>query len=131
MAYNDWGLNIDNTPQLGLGGDINGGSFRGIVTDAMVRSPVEMIAVADARALESTANGLEANLDPTSADQWPGARHNRRCDILFAEGHVETAARKDVINPDNLKWRSRWNNDNDPHVEVKWSVDWGMESAQP
>jgi len=29
MAYNDWGLKLDYHPQLGLGGDINGGFAQG------------------------------------------------------------------------------------------------------
>ena len=30
-AYVDWGLNLNNNPQLGLGGDINGGFYKGPV----------------------------------------------------------------------------------------------------
>jgi len=49
---------------------------------------------------------------------------------MFADGHVQTAMRKDVIDPKqgNL-WRARWNNDNQPHNEVTWTVDWTLEAV--
>lgn len=130
LAYNDWGLNLNAHPQLGLGGDVNGGFYQGPVTEAMVVRPVEMIMLADARAFENPAqyNTWPANLDPTQYDQWPSSRHNRRTDIMFADGHADSARRKDVIDPANLAWRSRWNNDNKPHSEVSWTVDWVREA---
>src|SRR5262245_23786633 len=36
MAYNDWGLNLGYRPQLGLGGDINGGLAQGLVKESSV-----------------------------------------------------------------------------------------------
>jgi prepilin-type processing-associated H-X9-DG protein len=69
-----------------------------------------------------------ANLDPTQFDQWPSNRHNRRTDILFADGHAQSARRKDVIDPANQVWRRYWNNDNQPHNEVSWSVNWAQEN---
>jgi prepilin-type N-terminal cleavage/methylation domain-containing protein/prepilin-type processing-associated H-X9-DG protein len=125
LAYNDWGLDLTHRPQLGLGGDINGSLYQGAVTDAMVRSPTEMIMLGDSRADSS----WDANLDPTQADQWPSNRHNRSTDIMYADGHAASAKRKDVIDPkkDN-PWRNRWNNDNQPHNEINWAVDWNAEA---
>lgn len=125
LAYNDWGLNLGNVPQLGLGGDINGGLYRGPVREAMVLKPVEMIMLADSKPDAS----WDANMDPTQEDQWPSNRHNRRCNILFADGHAESALRKNVIDPapSNI-WRTRWNNDNKPHTEVTWGVNWVNEN---
>jgi prepilin-type processing-associated H-X9-DG protein len=127
LAYNDWGLSLGARPQLGLGGDVNGGFYRGMVTDTMVRRPTEMIMIGDARAYPNPAavGVWPANLDPTQADQWPSSRHNRRSDLMFCDGHAEAALRKLIIDPANLQWRARWNNDNDPHSEVgNWSVNW-------
>jgi len=119
LAYNDWGLDLTHRPQLGLGGDINGSLYQGPVTDAMVRSPVEMMMLGDSKADSS----WDANFDPTQEDQWPSNRHNRNTDIMFADGHAQSAKRKEVIDPkkDN-PWRSRWNNDNQPHNEINWTV---------
>ena len=123
LAYNDWGLDLTHKPQLGLGGDIDGGLYQGPVKDSMVVSPSQMIMLADSQALAKNYS-WEANLDPTQDSQWPSNRHNRKTNLLFAEGHAETANRTDVIDstPDS-PWRSRWNNDNQPHNEIKWSVD--------
>jgi prepilin-type N-terminal cleavage/methylation domain-containing protein/prepilin-type processing-associated H-X9-DG protein len=128
-AYVDWGLDLNHNPQLGLGGDINGGFYKGPVTEAMVVRPVEMIMLGDARALENPAGVWPANLDPTQQDQWPSNRHNRRTDLMFCDGHAQAALRKLVIDPakDNL-WRSRWNNDNQPHNEITWTVNWAQEA---
>src|SRR5437667_5538831 len=131
LAYNDWGLNLTADPELGLGGDVNG-TFRTSkrkspsgVNDAMVRSPAEMIMVGDSKADAS----WDANFDPTQEDQWPSNRHNRNTDIMFADGHAQSARRKDVIDPkkDN-PWRNRWNNDNQPHNEITWTVNWTTEA---
>jgi prepilin-type processing-associated H-X9-DG protein len=127
-AYNDWGLDLGHHPQLGLGGDVNGGFYQGPVTEAMVIKPVDMIMLADARALANPAGAWPANLDPTQSDQWPSNRHDRRTDIMYADGHAQRALRKQVIDPaqDNA-WRNRWNNDNQPHNEVNWTVNAAQE----
>jgi prepilin-type N-terminal cleavage/methylation domain-containing protein/prepilin-type processing-associated H-X9-DG protein len=125
LAYNDWGLDLAHSPQLGLGGDINGGWYKGPLNDAMVAKPAEMIMVADSKADSS----WDANMDPKEQDQWPSNRHDRRTNILFADGHADSPRRRDVIDPrrDNI-WRARWNNDNNPHNEITWSVDWNAEN---
>jgi len=27
-----------------------------------------------------------------------------------------------------MNWRAKWNNDNDPHEEVNWTVKWAREA---
>ncbi len=125
FAYNDWGLRAPGLyPQLGLGGNIdNCPSVRG--NDVV--APSEMIMLADSRAT----GFLSANLDPAQNDgadnnlgqQWPSNRHNRRTDIMFADGHAERAIRNDVIDSNNREWRMRWNNDHQPHFEYSWGTD--------
>jgi prepilin-type N-terminal cleavage/methylation domain-containing protein/prepilin-type processing-associated H-X9-DG protein len=127
-GLNDWGLSINAKPQLGLGGDIDGSWYKGPVKDTMVRAPAQMIMVGDVRALKDPgAIAFNANMDPTANSpahtEWPSSRHNRRTDLLFCDGHVESPDRAPVIDPkrDN-PWRSRWNNDNLPHNEVMWTI---------
>jgi prepilin-type processing-associated H-X9-DG protein len=117
-GYNDWGLrNPFVEPQLGLGGDI--GTVKEILESA-VKAPSEMIMLADALA----DGAWDGNVDPKEPDQWPSRRHLRRCIIQYADGHAAAAYRRDVVNPDNSDWRRRWNNDNDPHLEIgKWTKD--------
>ena len=138
IGYNDWGLDIGTTPQLGLGGDVSGGQFKGVVKDTMVIAPALMIMLADSRAIKG--GTWEANLDPTDmpdsgqggdGGQEPANRHNYRTDLLCCDGHSEAVLRNDsgpgnpnpnfLIDPTpNNPWRNRWNNDNQPHNEVTW-----------
>jgi prepilin-type N-terminal cleavage/methylation domain-containing protein len=133
MAYNDWGLgnavNDLGNPMyaLGLGGDVDGSFYHGLMKDTAVVAPAQMIMLADGRALLTGNSGSwEANLDPTdtgdSDGQLPSNRHNWRTDVMCCDGHVEKPLRSDVINeaPSNA-WRSRWNNDNQPHNELTWT----------
>ena len=120
MAYNDWGVNLTAKPQLGLGGDIDGGLYQGPVTDAMIKAPSDMIMLADSRGLK-TGGTWEANLDPTQSDQWPSNRHTRKTDMLFTDGHAESPIRDKTIDPTkDSQWRPKWNNDNNPHNEISW-----------
>jgi prepilin-type N-terminal cleavage/methylation domain-containing protein/prepilin-type processing-associated H-X9-DG protein len=132
LGYNDWGLSSPggaNAPTLGMGADV--GSVP--VKDSMVRRPSDMISIGDVRS-DATVLNFNANLDPriddntdnsaaNGHDQCPSNRHNYRCNLLFADGHVDSPKRNEVIDPTSLMWRARWNNDNDPHTEV---ANWPM-----
>ena len=113
-GYNDWGSRPAGGT-MGLGGDIN---VFPEIKDTMVRRPVDMIAMADSKPDAS----FDANIDPTTQAEWPSNRHDRRTVLNFADGHSEAALRKMVIDPNNQMWRRRWNNDNDPHTEITWTV---------
>jgi len=116
LGYNDWGLRDPGPNQLGLGGDVN---IVGEVKDSQVKSPVNMIMLGDSKPDAS----FDGNIDPKNLLEWPSNRHcNRRTNLMFCDGHAESARRKDVIDPNNSFWRSRWNNDNDPHTEINWTV---------
>jgi prepilin-type N-terminal cleavage/methylation domain-containing protein len=133
FGYNDWGLDLNHTPQLGLGGDIDGRACKGIVTESMIVSPSQMIMLGDVKAVNDAAQiNCDADIDPTddspAHSQWPSNRHNYRTDLMFADGHAESPRRHDVIDPKNQSWRARWNNDNQPHVEIIWAVDWAAEA---
>jgi prepilin-type N-terminal cleavage/methylation domain-containing protein/prepilin-type processing-associated H-X9-DG protein len=129
-GYNDWGLVLGNNPPLGLGGDVDDPAFRA-VKDTTVKKPVDMIAIGDCRS-DAPAGSIKynANLDPQVSNQEnpvqhnqaPCNRHNYRTDLLFCDGHVEGPKRRDVIDPNNNYWRSRWNNDGQPHLEATWSI---------
>ena len=124
LGYNDWGLKNTFDPTLGMGADVNSTP----VKSSRIRSPSNMIAVGDVRS-DAPAPNFNANLDPVigndpvsnstaTHNQCPSNRHNFRVDLVFADGHVESPKRNDVINPNDVSWRARWNNDNDPHMEV-------------
>jgi prepilin-type N-terminal cleavage/methylation domain-containing protein len=122
LGYNDWGVDLGHRPQLGLGGDVDGGFSGGPVKDTMVARPADMIALGDVKSADNAALiSFGANLDPgdsTSAGhtQWPSNRHNYRTVYLFADSHVSAYKRPEAVDPNNIQWRRRWNNDNLAHL---------------
>ena len=125
IGMNDWGIhmNISHKPQLGMGGDVSGALSQGPLKDAMIKKPSEMIALADVPSVRNPALiWFNANTQPADTlpghTQCPANRHNYRTDLLFCDGHVESPRRNDVRDPRSVYWRSRWNNDNDPHMEM-------------
>jgi len=129
LGYNDWGIDRSTGVVLGMGADVGTTP----VKDSTIRRPSEMIAVADVRSdtpsgqIQFSANttpptGWTQSQNPAWHSQVPCNRHNYRTDILFADAHVEGPKRNDVIDPNNMTWRARWNNDNDPHVSESWTV---------
>ena len=123
LGYNDWGLS--QSLALGMGGDV--GSR--IIKESTIRSPVNMIALGDCRS-DATVIEFNANIDPQVSNQQnpvqhnqcPCNRHNFHTDLLFVDAHVEEPIRNEVIDPNNNFWRAKWNNDNDPHTEITWTV---------
>ena len=129
-GYNDWGLNLGWPNCLGMGGDAGANQ----VKESTVRRPSNMISIADVRS-DTPASQIEYAANTTPPTSWtsgqdapwhpqvPCNRHEFYTDIIFADGHVESPLRSDVINPNNNIWRARWNNDNDPHTETAyWSI---------
>lgn len=117
LGYNDWGLREPGPNQLGMGGDVDVAGI-GEISESKVLAPADMIMLADSKPDGS----FDGNVDPKNPAEWPSNRHNRRTTLMFADGHAEIALRKDVIDPRNQKWRKRWNNDNEPHMEINWTV---------
>jgi len=113
-AYNDWG-SYGAFTMMGLGGDVDNTTWE--IKESKVVKPSEMIAVADSK----VDGQWDGNLDPTSSDQWPSSRHDRRTVIAFCDGHAEAPLRKDVVNPAKESWARRWNNDNHWPGATAWS----------
>jgi len=122
LGYNDWGLRDPGPNQLGLGGDVN---IVGEIKDSTVKSPVNMIMLGDSKPDGS----FDGNVDPRNSREWPSNRHNRRTNLMFCDGHADSARRKDVVDPNNYMWRPRWNNDNDPHTEITWTINAAQEAT--
>lgn len=129
LGYNDWGIDRNLGIVLGMGADVGTTP----VKDINVLRPSDMIAVADVRS-DTPAGQIQFNANTTPPTSWtqtqdpvwhpqvPCNRHNYRTDILFADAHVESPKRSDVIDPNNVLWRARWDNDNNPHMDQTWTV---------
>ena len=120
-GYNDWGLKDPGAGQLGMGGDVN---VVGEIKDTQVKNPADMIALADSKPDGS----FDGNIDPKTPAEWPSNRHDGRTVLNFADGHSEVAQRKNIIDPKNDTWRRRWNNDNQTHPEITWTVNAAQEA---
>jgi len=130
LGYNDWGLRDPGPNQLGLGGDVN---IVGEIKDSQVKSASNMIMLGDSKpgSAAGTQTGpgdFDGNIDPKNPAEWPSNRHNRRTNLMFCDGHAESAKRKDVVDPNNHLWRPRWNNDNQAHTEIPWTVNAAQEA---
>jgi len=128
-GYNNWGLDQGANPQLGLGGDLNGGASKGYVKEQMVTKPTEMIMIGDSKVGAEPGGPTQyhdGSLDPTNPSEWPSNRHQTRTVLMFADGHVESPKRRDVVDPTKDEWRRRWNNNNDPKSgPATWTADTG------
>lgn len=130
LGYNDWGIHFQGNaesitrPQLGLGGDVDGGLSQGPVKDSSVRKPSDMIWITDVPSVpQNVTPQFNANCEPADVkaisghSACPANRHNRHTDVLFCDGHVESPLRNELRDPSSAYWRARWNIDNDPHFE--------------
>ncbi len=125
IGYNDWGLNLQHSPQPGVGGDINGGSFKGLVKESAVIHPVEMIVLGDSLA-DAFAGCQSRSYRIRSMAFKPAPRP---ANLSFADSHCESPKRHDLIDPSpGNPWRRRWNNDDRSHDEITWTVNWEAEA---
>jgi prepilin-type processing-associated H-X9-DG protein/prepilin-type N-terminal cleavage/methylation domain-containing protein len=119
-AYNASGTaKFQSTANLGMGGYLNG-QFRP-TAESQIRAPADLIAVGDI-APGSTFLDMfftSGHFDICSADawRWPGASHGGRANMLFADGHVESARQTNWVSSAEPA-RRRWNNDHEPHPET-------------
>jgi prepilin-type N-terminal cleavage/methylation domain-containing protein/prepilin-type processing-associated H-X9-DG protein len=128
-AYNASGTaKIKSADNLGLGGYPEGVTQHP-TAESRILAPSEMIAVGDvAPGRTSPAPpgwpmasffSTSGHFDVASPDPayWPGSHHNGRANMLFADGHVESARQSTWIST-NPAARARWNNDHEPHPET-------------
>ncbi|MBE7500068.1 MAG: DUF1559 domain-containing protein [Verrucomicrobiales bacterium] len=130
-AYNASGTARFQSPaNLGLGGYQEGNEVRP-TTESRVLAPSDMIAIGD------VAPGMTTALPPgfpvprifggsswfdvcsTNGTFWPGQPHGGAANLVFVDGHVETARQTNWL---SVAKRHRWNNDGQPHPET-----WGRE----
>jgi prepilin-type N-terminal cleavage/methylation domain-containing protein/prepilin-type processing-associated H-X9-DG protein len=120
-GYNGFGIASANSTKwfgnFGLGWTVNAGQYMPAVKDVAVKSPADMIAMADSFPQPGFTN-IYAFLLSLSSQPSPD-RHNGGCNLGFADGHVITDKNRNVV--DNGEYnRRRWNLDREPHFEIQF-----------
>jgi len=134
-GYNDWGVaeTIGRNPPVynrGLGGHINH-HYEGEVRAERVKRPSDMIAIGDSDSGSTNPkarNGFwETAIDPIddSGLEWPGDRHLKGANIVFADGHAEWLLQMRLVEG-SIGMRKKWNNDYRAHYD-----EWGDKSKYP
>jgi prepilin-type N-terminal cleavage/methylation domain-containing protein/prepilin-type processing-associated H-X9-DG protein len=127
MSYglNLWGSYTDQGAGdsiQGLGG-YSGHPVYGEVKPTQVLKPVDMIAIADSN-WDVTKKGdtvWSGHIGMYAERQWPLDLHNRRANLVFCDGHVETLRREKFVSylvtgmGAQKETARRWNRDNQPH----------------
>ena len=118
-GYNGFGIGSANSTSwivyLGLGPVAVGGVGEAVVRERDVKSPSDMIAIADSMPQPGFPDIYAFLLSISSAPN--PERHNHGSNVLFADGHVVTVQDKLLISTEDFN-RRRWNRDNEPHPEV-------------
>jgi prepilin-type N-terminal cleavage/methylation domain-containing protein/prepilin-type processing-associated H-X9-DG protein len=128
-AYNASGTARFQSPvNLGLGGYQEGNEVRP-TAESKVLAPSDMIAIGDIAPGATTILppgfpilrifGGSSWFDVCSTDGafWPGQPHGGAANLVFVDGHVESARQTNWI-ADTDTARRRWNNDHEPHPET-------------
>jgi prepilin-type N-terminal cleavage/methylation domain-containing protein/prepilin-type processing-associated H-X9-DG protein len=105
---------------LGLGGFGEGWNITP-TAESSVRAPADLIAVGDITPGFTMGEMFwtSGRFDVCATDtwMWPGTGHNGQANMLFCDGHVESARQTNWISSSESA-RSRWNNDHQPHPET-------------
>lgn len=118
-GYNAYGLRStgtvygDTIDVLGLGPSGAVG-----VPTSRVKNPTEMIAMADSMFMPVVTTTTFSYLLAVGDGSRPSPdRHNGGSNIAFCDGHVQNIRNPELV-ADTVPARRRWNNDNNPHLEI-------------
>lgn len=105
---------------LGLGGSREGWSVQP-TAESCALAPGDLIAMGDITP-GFTAGAMfwtSGYFDICSSNRWfwPGTSHNGQANMLFCDGHVESARQANWVSASDTA-RRRWNNDHEPHPET-------------
>ncbi|MHC1764070.1 MAG: prepilin-type N-terminal cleavage/methylation domain-containing protein [Verrucomicrobiia bacterium] len=125
-AYNGAGTGkLHSTNALGLGGT----EWIKPTPESRVLAPADLVAIGDVAPgrAESAPPGFPPgkifgssgvfDVCATNTFSWPGSSHNGQANMLFCDGHVESARTTNWVAASDAA-RARWNIDHEPHPET-------------
>lgn len=124
-GYNGYGLRstgytyLDDREVLGLGPSQGVDQNFAPVRPSRVVASANMIAMGDSMLMPLTKAETYSYLMALGDGTRPSPdRHSAGSNVAFADGHAENLLNQRLVG-DNFVSRRRWNNDNDPHFEIK------------
>ena len=109
---------FQSAANLGLGGYMDG---KRPTAESRILTPADMIAVGDITPGFTMGEMFWTSgyFDICATDRWmwPGASHSSQANLLFCDGHVESARQTNWVSSSEAA-RRRWNNDHEPHPET-------------
>jgi prepilin-type N-terminal cleavage/methylation domain-containing protein/prepilin-type processing-associated H-X9-DG protein len=112
-VYLDW-MNV-----LGMGPSLGLGEYTVPVKPSKIRAAADMISMGDSMYMPVVKAQTFSYLMALGDGSRPSPdRHSGGSNIAFADGHAENIRNHRLI-ADNGPARARWNNDHDPHFEIK------------
>jgi prepilin-type processing-associated H-X9-DG protein/prepilin-type N-terminal cleavage/methylation domain-containing protein len=110
---------FQSVTNLGIGGYLEG-KLRA-TAESRVATPSDMIALGDVAPGFTVGEMFftSGHFDVCSTNRalWPGTGHSGQANMLFCDGHVESARQTNWVSASPAA-RARWNNDHEPHPET-------------
>ena len=121
-GYNGYGLYLDATAYLdydilGLGGSRVADADLLPIKPSRIRTPSDMIAMADSMYMPIVSNTFSFVLAAGSGGRFSPNRHQGGANVTFVDGHVQNFLNA-RLTADTEPARCRWNNDHEPHFEI-------------
>jgi len=109
---------FQSAANLGLGGYMDG---KRPTAESRILTPADMIAVGDITPGFTIGEMFWTSgyfdICSTDRSKWPGTSHSGQANMLFCDGHVESARQTNWLSSSEAA-RRRWNNDHEPHPET-------------
>ena len=121
-GYNAYGLFLEATAYLdddilGLGGSRVAYANLLPIKPSRIRTPSDMIAMADSMYMPIVSNTFSFALAAGSGGRFSPNRHQGGANVTFVDGHVQNFLNA-RLTADADPARRRWNNDHEPHLEI-------------
>ncbi|MBX2852759.1 MAG: hypothetical protein KTR15_13565, partial [Phycisphaeraceae bacterium] len=119
-GLNVWGKNATSlpTPNWGMGIYRNGVPPQGPSFDKDIKSPSNMIVLADSMGWQTPTEVWSGFVGLQRAGQFPSDIHSEGANFAMLDGHVETIKQSLATDKTDDDMSRKWHRDNEPHNEL-------------